>query len=682
VAARASKIPVVPRPSLAQRLEALREQIRHHDHLYYGLDRPQISDAEYDRLFHQLKELEAAHPELVTPDSPTQRVAGAPVEKFATVEHIAPMLSLDSAASADALRRFDERLRKALGAETVDYVVEPKVDGMSLELVYEDGRLQRAATRGDGVRGEDVTANARTMASVPLVLRDAPGATLSVRGEVVLHSADFERLNERLVENGEEPFANPRNAAAGTLRQLDPRITASRPLVFYAYDLYAARPVARRHWETLEALRSWGLRTSPEARGAKGVDEALAYHAELEAGRDDLPFEVDGVVVKLDDLEARADLGTTARHPRWAFALKFPPRKEVTRVVSIATSVGRTGVVTPVALLLPVEIGGVTVARASLHNREEVGRKDIRKGDSVRVERAGDVIPYVVERIPEKGRRRAARFRMPDRCPSCRHELVERGPFTVCPNGLACPAQLAGRIVHFVSRRALDIEGLGGEKSSQLVREGLVREPADLFRLTAEQLVELEGFAEKSATSLVEAIARARRPSLERFLNGLGIPEVGEAVAKDLARHFGSFAALRAADVEMLQGVSGVGPKMAEQIAGFFADRATARLLDRLLEFVSPETRAPAGGRRADGPLAGRKVVFTGGLSALTRPRATELIEGLGGRVSGSVSRETAFVVVGEEPGSKLADAQRLGVETLDEAAFLDRLRSWGASVS
>jgi DNA ligase (NAD+) len=666
----------------AARIEKLRAEIRRHDYLYYVLDRPKIADAAYDRLFRRLQELETAHPELVSPDSPTQRVAGAVLEKFASARHAAPMLSLDSSSDPEALLRFDERLRKALGKEALDYVVEPKLDGVSLEVVYEEGVLVRAATRGDGVTGEDVSANARTIASVPLRLRTADLAAprrLALRGEVMLHVADFEQLNEGLIAAGEEPFANPRNFAAGTLRQLDSRTTAARPLVFYAYDILAVEGwQGASQWQVFEDLRKWGVVPCPRARRVSGVEEIRAYHRELGEARDDLEFEIDGVVVKLDDFEAREDLGSTARHPRWAFAFKFPPRKEITRVEKILASVGRTGVVTPVAMLLPVEIGGVTVARASLHNREEVARKDIREGDRVRIERAGDVIPYVVERIDEPGHRRGAPFRMPRDCPSCGTPLIERGPFTVCPNGWVCRAQLVGRIVHFASRQALDIEGLGEETAKQLVAEGLVRELPDVFGLAAERLMPLAGFAEKSATQLVAAIAKGRHTSLERFLNALGIPEVGVAVARDLARHFGDLDALRRASEATLQEIPGVGPRMAEAITAFFADARNRKLLGRLAPLFRLQ-RPPR--VVASGALTGKKFVFTGGLSALPREEAKRLVESLGAKVSGSVSKATDYVVVGEDPGSKADDAGRLAVKILEEAEFVALLRQCGVDI-
>ena len=667
----------------AKRVGELREAIRRHDFLYYVRDSPEISDAAYDELFRELRRLEDEHTDLLTEESPTQRVAGEPVSAFEAVEHAAPMLSLDSDADPDALRRFDERLRKAAGENgRVEYVAEPKLDGASVELVYEQGRLTRAATRGDGLRGEGILANAKTIAAVPLRLRsdEVPvPAFLSVRGEVIMRLEAFEQLNERLMEAGRVPFANPRNAAAGALRQLDPRITSSRPLDIYVYDILAAEGLElETQWQVLETLRQWGLRVNDLPRLVTTVEGLLEYHADLMARRDDIGYEIDGVVVKLNDLPMRQDLGTTARHPRWAFAFKFPPRKEVTRVLKILASVGRTGVVTPVAMMRPVEIGGVTVSRATLHNREEVLRKDIREGDRVRVQRAGDVIPQVVERIDEPGRERAPRFEMPGECPSCGTPLLERGPFSVCPNGFECPAQLAARLLHLGSRNALDIEGLGEETASLLVEKGLVRQLPDLFDLQAERLEELDGFAEKSAAKLVDGIRRASHTELARFLAGLGIPEVGVAVARQLARHFRTFDALREADEEVLQEVEGVGPRMAEQIVGFFLEPHNRQILDRLLD-GRIELAEPAD-ETVSTDLAGLRFVLTGGLERLSRDEAKQHLESLGAKVTSAVSSKTDYVVAGTDPGSKLGKAEELGLEILDETAFLDLLRSSGVT--
>ncbi|HSN85833.1 MAG TPA: NAD-dependent DNA ligase LigA [Thermoanaerobaculia bacterium] len=675
------------RTKAEERIAKLRTEIRHHDYLYYVKDSPEVSDEQYDKLYHELVALEEKHPELVTPDSPTQRVAGAPLDSFPTIEHAAPMLSLESDQSEASLRRFDERLRKGLGADfPVEYVLEPKLDGLSVELVYRDGVLVQASTRGDGRKGEGITENVRTIANVPLRLREKDHAVppfLAVRGEVIMHSDDFEKLNETLLAEGKEPFANPRNASAGAVRQLDPRITASRPLYLYAYDILASEGVeAETQWDVLQALRAWGLSVNERSKKGRTVEDILAYHGGLEAERDDLDYEIDGVVIKLNDLDARGDLGWTSRHPRWAFAFKFPPRKEVTRILSIVPSVGRSGVVTPVAMMLPVEIGGVTVARATLHNREEVARKDVREGDRVRVQRAGDVIPQVIERIEEPDRERGPEWRMPERCPSCGTKLVERGPFTVCPNGFECPAQLTGRIVHFASRDALDVEGLGDESARLFVAEGLVRQLPDLFEIRPEQLMKLEGFAQKSAGKLVAALEKASHTELPRFLHGLGIPEVGVAVARDLSRHFGTFERLRNADEAALQEVPGVGPRMAEAITTFFRDGKTAKILDELtakmhLKETEPSAAAPGTVQ----PLAGQKWVFTGGLTALSRRDAQALVERLGARATGSVSKATDVVVVGEDAGSKAEDAKRLGVRTMDEAELLAFLRGNGIEV-
>jgi DNA ligase (NAD+) len=652
-----------------ERVEELRRTIRRHDHLYYVKDAPEISDADYDALFKELERLEADFPALQAPDSPTQRVAGAPLESFAAVPHEAPMLSLASDREEGELRRFVDRVRKGIGREP-EFVLEPKLDGLSIEVVFEGGAFVRAATRGDGRVGEGVTENVRTIRAVPLRLSEGTWPVprkLAVRGEVVIRVADFERLNERLLEQGKEPFANPRNAAAGSLRQLDSRITASRPLHVYFYDLLVCEGVQlRTQWEVHEALRGWGLPVDETATRAGAVEEILAYHRRFEDERDDLPYEVDGIVIKLDDIAARDELGTTARHPRWAYAHKFPPRREVTKVMKIIASVGRTGVVTPVAMLRPVQLGGVTVSRASLHNREEVRRKDVREGDRVRVQRAGDVIPQVIE-VVEAGGERGRPFEMPAQCPSCGADLIERGPFTVCPNGFVCPAQQAGRIQHLGSRPALDIEGLGEETSRLLVSEGLVRELPDLFELRAEQIEPLEGFAALSARKLVKAIERARHVQLARFLYGLGIPEVGTKVAQDLAEHFRSMDALRHADEGALQQVPGVGPRMAEQITGFFRDPRNAQVLDALLTRMDLE--APE--ERPDGALTGLTFVLTGSLEAMSRSEATKLLEAAGARVTGSVSKKTSYVVAGADPGSKIDAARKHGVSILDEPAFL-----------
>lgn len=670
-----------PPPSLVREARELREALHRYAHLYYVEARPEISDEEYDRLFRRLQDLEDRHPALRTADSPTQRVGAEPQDGFRTVRHLVPLLSLDSSQEEDAVRRFDERLRKAL-EHAPSYLLEPKLDGASIELVYEDGVLVRAVTRGNGQQGEEVTDNIRTVASVPLRLRaderDAP-TRLAVRGEVMMSVPAFERFNERLLEQGLEPYASPRNSAAGAIRQLDSKLTARRELVCFAYDVLLAVGVRfRRDRDAFEALGQWGFLRPERVSVVDSVDEIVEYHARAAADRDDLEYEIDGVVIKLDDLDARSDLGSTSHHPRWAMAFKFEPRKEVTRVERIAVSVGRTGVLTPVALLLPVQVGGVTISRASLHNREEVARKDVREGDRVRIQRAGDVIPQVVERIDEPDRERGEPFRMPVFCPACGTEVFDDGPRTICPNRFGCPAQLKGRIVHFGSRNALDIEGLGEETAALLVERGLVRELADLFDLQPPQLIDLPGFAEKSATNLVEGIARRKTVELRRFLHGLGIPEVGVTVARDLALHFRSFEAIRGADEEALEAVPGIGPIMSKAIRDFLVAPANATAIDHiLLRGVAPvPPEAPA-----DTALAGRKFVFTGGLERLSRANAKKLVEGAGARAVSSVSSETDFVVAGTDPGSKYDKAVELGLAVLSEEDFLALLREAGIQV-
>lgn len=663
------------RATAKRRIDELRETIHHHDHLYYVLARPAISDAAYDRLYRELRDLEEAYPDLVTPDSPTQRVAGRPRPGFGELEHTAPMLSLESGDDEEAIRRFDSRVRSALGDGHADYVIEPKLDGLSIELVYEDGVLTRAATRGDGRVGEDVTANVRTIRSVPLRLktsdRGAP-SHLSIRGEAIMLISEFERLNARLTQADKPGFANPRNAAAGSMRQLDPSVTAQRPLVMFAYDLMMAEGLAlRTHTEVLDALKDWGFKVSSLIRTCTEIEQAIEHHHELERQRDDLEYEIDGVVIKVNDLAARERLGATAHHPRWAFAFKFEPRREISEVLDIVVQVGRTGKLTPVAMLRPVDVGGVTVSRASLHNREEIERKDVRKGDKVRIQRAGDVIPQVLERIDEPGKRRGPAFEMPGRCPICGTPVVSRGPLDYCTNGLGCRAQLKRRILHFASRDALDIRGLGERTVEQLLEAGLVESLPDLLDLEREDLLRLDGFAEISATNLIEAIEKAKRVTLDRFLYALGIPEVGTQTARDLAQHFGTLDALMRASAEDLEAVPGIGPKVAEAVSEFLGSPSTRRIIGLLRKrgIALVETE-PAGHDH----FAGLTFVFTGSLEKLTRSAAQELVRSLGGRTSSSVSAKTDYVVAGTDPGSKHDRALELGVKVLTEEEFLAML--------
>jgi DNA ligase (NAD+) len=661
--------------AIRDRLERLREEIRRHDYLYYVKDRPEISDSEYDRLFQELVALEQAHPDLVTPDSPTQRVGAPPLEELGKVAHERPMLSLDSLVDPADVMAFDQRMKRELGTDRVEYTVEPKFDGLSVELVYDQGMFVRGATRGDGLVGEDVTLNLRTIRSLPLQLRmeSRPPAHLVVRGEVYMRLDDFHALNRRMTERGEEAFANPRNAAAGSLRQLDSRITAERPLVVTCYEAMVVEGlILGSHWEELEAIARWGLPIPEHRRRCATIEEVMAFHREIEQQRDRLPYEIDGVVVKVNRRDWQERLGAKSRSPRWAIAYKFAPRKEMTIVQDIVVSVGRTGTLTPLALLRPVEVGGVTISRATLHNADEVARKDIRVGDTVKVERAGDVIPAVAERVPVPGERRSAPFSMPDRCPVCGAAVAREGAYFYCTGQAACPAQLKGAIEHFASKAALNIEGLGKKTVAQLVDRGLVRDLADLYSLTREQLLTLDGFADRSAALLLEAIDRSRTVSLDRFLVGLGIRHVGQHIAKVLAREFGSLAAILAADRERFQAVKEIGPEISASLVSYFQEPSNRRVIERLLERGLSIQPVEGGISGTTLPLAGKVFVFTGGLSRLTREDAKALVERLGATVSSSVSKKTSYVVAGAEPGAKLDRARELGVAILTEGEFLD----------
>lgn len=657
--------------NVAERVQALKEQIAHHDYRYYTLDAPEISDASYDALMQELKALEAKHPELVTPDSPTQRVGGAPLDKFDKVTHRQQMLSLANAFSDEEFQDFDERIRKGLGVEAVDYTCEPKMDGLAIELVYEAGDFVQGSTRGDGVIGEDVTANLRTVRNLPLKLQGKGlPKLLEVRGEVFIRSADFERMNARLVAQGEEPFVNPRNSAAGSLRQLDPKITASRPLSLFVYEVGVVDgKTFTSHREKLDWLAKVGLPVNPrryDKQGVAGVKEA--YEALLKE-RHDLPYEIDGLVVKVDDLDARARLGQVSKSPRWAIAWKFPPEEMEATVEDIQVQVGRTGAITPVAWLKPVFVGGVTVSRATLHNEDELRRKDVRIGDQVFVRRAGDVIPEIVTVITSKRTGKEKAFVFPTACPVCGSEVKkeEDGAIARC-TGKHCPAKLAGRLRHFATRTAMDIEGLGEKLCEALVDAGKVKSVADLYRLGVGELMTLERMGEKSAQNLVDAIAKSKETTLWRFIYALGIPEVGEATAKALADHFRDVTKLMGASIDELQAVRDVGPEMASAIHGFFEDPDHRAVVEALLAAgVTPEPpEAPAEG----GAFTGKTVVLTGTLATMTREAAKEAIERRGGKVSGSVSKKTDFVVAGEEAGSKLKKANELGVKVLTEAEF------------
>ena len=654
------------------RVEELRTTIDYHNRRYHVLDAPEISDADYDALMRELQSLEQRFPELVTPDSPTQRVGAPPSELFAPVQHSQPLLSLDNSFSEAELDAWYARARKNLEHDPT-FVTEPKIDGLSVVLVYEDGVLTRGATRGDGYIGEDVTANIRTIRAVPHELTgdEIPG-WLEVRGEVFLRLADFARVNEELGEAGKPLFANPRNSAAGTLRQKDPSVTASRPLSIAFHGLVRCDGIRLSSYsEAIARLEAWGLPPHPEAKTAKTLDDVKAYISSLEERRHRLDHEIDGAVVKVDDYADQFDLGATAKAPRWAIAYKFPPEEKTTVLREILPSIGRTGVITPFAVLEPVHVGGVIVRQATLHNPDEIKRKDIRIGDTVVVRRAGDVIPEVVAPIATKRTGAEKRFRMPKRCPACKTELVrhEGEVATRCPN-LACPAQVAGRLIHFASRGAMDIEHLGEKTVATLVERGLLVDPGDIFELTHEQIAEIPGFKEKSVGNLLEAIEGAKRRPIDRLLYGLGILHLGATGARALADADGSIDAIAQASEEDIAAIEGIGPVIARSVREYFDRDQTRELVSKLR---AGGVRLTEERRRATGPLAGKTFVITGTLERRSREEAKTLIEEKGGKVTSSVSKKTDYLVAGEAPGSKLDKATELGIEITDEDG-LDKL--------
>ena len=671
-----------------RRVEELREEIRKHNYYYYVLDSPIISDAEYDALMRELQELEEQFPELYDPTSPTQQVGAPPLEEFRSVRHTIPMLSLANASTEEEVLEFDRRVKRLLGPEDqakVEYLVEPKYDGLAVELIYEEGVFTIGSTRGDGEVGEDVTLNLKTIKAIPLVLRRPEGLELpkrlAVRGEVYMEVADFKRLNEERLSQGEPPFANPRNAAAGSLRQLDSRITARRPLKIFFYDVGETVGIEfHTQEELLRTLPEFGLRVNPLFQKCASIEEAIAFHHELEEERESLPYESDGVVIKVNDFRLREQLGEIARAPRWAVAYKFAPRQATTRIREIILQVGRTGAVTPVALLEPVELSGATIGRATLHNQEEIKKKDIRIGDLVLIERAGDVIPEVVISIPEARTGEEREFMMPDRCPVCGTPLVRPEGEVVyrCPN-ISCPARIKESIRHFASKGALDIDGLGDKLVNQLVEKGLVKDLPDIFLLKKEELAALERMGEKSASNLIEAIERSKRPRLSRFIHALGIRHIGERLAEILAEHYATIEELMEADKEELQEIPEIGPEVARSIVEFFSTEKNRETVRRLLEAgVAPVSEKVEAEVARPLPLAGKRFVFTGGLRDFTREEAEELVRRLGGEPTSSVSRKTDYVVVGENPGSKLAKAQRLGLKIINEEEFKELLKESG----
>ncbi|KAA6184662.1 NAD-dependent DNA ligase LigA [Thiohalocapsa marina] len=677
----------------SRRAEALRRELTHHNYRYYVLDDPEIPDAEYDRLFRELQALEQAHPELRTPDSPTQRVGAEPLSAFAEVAHRRPMLSLANALNEDEMRDFDRRVRESLGLEQVVYSAEPKLDGLAISMVYEQGVLVQAATRGDGHRGEDVTAQVRTIRCVPLRLRtadgEAPPELLDVRGEAFLSHASFEAVNAEARRSDGKVFANPRNAAAGSLRQLDPKVTASRRLSLFCYGIglvdaaLAETDAFASHTDSLRRLAAWGLPVSPEQRRLVGVEACIAYHRDMGRRRDGLDYDIDGVVLKVDGRQQQERLGFVSRAPRWAIAYKFPAQEELTRVQAVEFQVGRTGAVTPVARLEPVSVGGVTVSNATLHNMDEVARKDVRVGDTVFVRRAGDVIPEVVRVLPERRPPGAAPVQLPRQCPVCGSDVVRAEGEAVarCSGGLVCAAQRREAIKHFASRRAMDIEGLGDKLVEQLVERDLVHDPSDLYRLDLNTLADLERMGRKSAQNLLDALQRSRHTTLARFIHALGIREVGETTAAALASHFGDLSPLlSASEAELVEaGVPGIGPIVAAHLASFFAQPHNRAVIERLLDpdlgGIHWDSPAPSASADTEArPLAGQTVVITGTLSR-PRDQVKAQLQALGAKVTGSVSSKTDFVVAGSDAGSKLDKAQALGVRILDEDGLEQLLR-------
>ncbi|MBO6656363.1 MAG: NAD-dependent DNA ligase LigA [Pseudomonadales bacterium] len=670
---------------IADEVARLREQLNHHNYLYHTLDQPEISDVEFDRLFHALKALEREYPELVTDDSPTQRVGSAPLESFSQVEHEMPMLSLDNAFGDEDMRDFDRRVRTRLARsehEGVRYTCEPKIDGVAVSLMYDDGKLVRGATRGDGTTGEDITQNVRTIEAIPLKLKgeDYP-ARLEIRGEVYFSLSGFEKMNADAQKSGQKVFANPRNAAAGTLRQLDSRLTAQRPLTMFAYSVGVVEggELPTAHSDILQKLKTWGIRINPLAEAVDGVEACLKYYDRMLEQRPSLDYEIDGVVFKVDSIEEQGTLGMLTRTPRWAIAHKFPAEEGVTVLEDVEFQVGRTGAITPVARLKPVPVGGVTISNATLHNMDEVDRLGLMIGDTVVIQRAGDVIPKVVSVVEDKRPKKTRAIELPDACPACGSEVLkpEGEVIARCTGGLQCSAQRKESIRHFASRLALDIEGLGDKLVNQLVDEALIESPADLFELTEWQLVQLERMAPKSANNLLEALKKSKTTTLPRFIYSLGIQEVGESTARNLAQFFKGLEPLRHADEQSLQEVPDIGPIVAKKIAHFFQQDVNNQVIDQLLaNGVGWEEEAEAGNPEA---LVGETYVLTGTLTSLTRNEAKARLQSLGAKVSGSVTAKTSCVVAGDAAGAKLTKAQSLGVPVLDEQQLIELLEQHGA---
>ena len=658
-----------------KRIKELRASINYHNKRYYQLDDPEISDVEYDRLMKELVEMEGRFPEIDVSESPSQRVGAAPLAKFATVSHLTPMLSLANAYSEQDISDFDERIKRFLGAdEKITFVVEPKLDGTAVNLIYENGAFTVGATRGDGTVGEDVTQNLRTIDSIPLAMKKTKDSPLperiEIRGEVYIETEPFQKLNKRRLKEGEQPFANPRNAAAGSLRQLDSRITTRRPLEIFCYGIgMVSGKTFKRHWDVLQTLRHWGFRVNPHVKQARDIHECIAYYHHIDKIREELPYEIDGVVIKVDEIEIQERLGAVSRSPRWAIACKFAATQEKTVIEDIRVHVGRTGVLTPVAVMKPVKVAGVTVSRATLHNMDEIEKKDIRIGDTVIIQRAGDVIPEVVKVVESKRSGKEKKFVMPATCPECGSHVVRlEGESAHRCIGLVCPAQIKEHITHFASRGGMDIEGLGDKLVAQLVDTELIRDPADIYFLKKENLLNLERMAERSATNLLAAIEQSKTPPLEKFLYALGIRHVGEHMARVLARSFKTLEVLMTATEDDLLAIRDIGPEVASSITGFFGEQSNRKVIEKFRKAgVKPVEKS----HPKDARLAGKSFVFTGTLGRLTRNEAKEIVESLGASATESVTKTTDYVVAGESPGSKIEKARASGIKIIDEKEFL-----------
>jgi DNA ligase (NAD+) len=666
-----SKMGLMASEAIKKRVEKLREEIEYHNNRYYILDQPEISDAQYDRLMRELEKLEEEYPKLRSPNSPTQRVGATPLEAFEIVRHTFPMLSLANAFDESEAKDFDKRVKKFLGySAEITYVAEPKLDGLAVELVYERGQFVVGSTRGDGVNGENITQNLRTIKTIPLQLirKEVPvPERLVVRGEVIIQLKKFKELNRKREEIGEPLFANPRNAAAGSVRQLDSKITAERPLEIYCYGLgEVTGRTFKTHSEILQTFPKWGLRTNPNIQRCQNIDEVLEYYHKMNEKRETLPYEIDGIVIKVDRLDLQTRLGEISRSPRWALAFKFQPKQETTKILDIIVQVGRTGAITPVAVMEPVKVGGVEVSRATLHNQDEIDKKDVRVGDTVVIQRAGDVIPEVVQVITSKRKGTEKKFRMPSKCPVCGAEVIKEEAIHRCI-GLDCPAQLKGRIKHFASKRAMDIEGLGVKLIDQSVDKGLIKDVADIYYINKEKLIELERMADKSAQNIIDAIEKSKTKPLSKFLYALGIRHVGETTAEDLACHFPRLDDLFRLSEEDLMEVEGIGPEVAASVHQFFRDKKNRESIELLkkagVKVIEPKVKEK-------GKLVGKTFLFTGALKDFGREEARNLVESLGGMTASSVSKKVDFVVVGEDPGSKSDKAKELGIKILTEEDF------------